>query len=217
MSIKILLVDDHKIVRDGLRTLIESEPDMKVIAEAKNGREALKLIKNAVPDIIIMDITMPDINGIDATRAILEYAPTAKVIALSMHSDKRFVLGMLDAGASGYLMKDSAFDELARAIRSIVANQVYLSPKIAEIVVRRSLKGSASDEKSAFTELTMREREVLQLLSEGLATKEIASHLNLSVKTIETHRSNIMNKVGINSMSELVKYALREGLTSLEF
>jgi two-component system response regulator NreC len=217
MSIKILLADDHKIVRDGLRTLIESEPDMKVIAEAKNGREAVKLTKNAVPDIVIMDITMPDINGMDATRAILEDAPTAKVIALSMHSDKRFVLGMLDAGASGFLMKDSAFDELARAIRAVVANQVYLSPKIAEIVVRRYINESASDERSAFTDLTMREREILQLLSEGFSAKKIASHLNLSVKTIETHRSNIQNKLGINSMSELVKYALREGLTSLEF
>jgi two-component system response regulator NreC len=217
MSIKILLADDHKIVRDGLRTLIESEPDMKVIAEAENGREAVKLIRNTVPDVVIMDITMPDINGMDATRTILEDAPTTKVIALSMHSDKRFVLGMLDAGASGYLLKDSAFDELARAIRSVVTNQVYLSPKIAEIVVRRFMNGSASDEKSAFTDLTMREREVLQLLSEGLSTKEIASHLNLSVKTIETHRSNIMSKLGISSISELVKYALREGLTSLEF
>ncbi len=217
MSIKILLADDHKIVRDGLRTLIEKEPDMKVIAEAEDGRGAVRLSRDASPDVVIMDITMPDMNGIDATRAILEEVPTVRVIALSMHSDKRFVLGMLDAGASGYLLKDSAFDELARAVRTVVDRQIYLSPKIADIVVRHSMKGSASVERTAFTDLTTREREVLQLMSEGLSMGKIASHLNLSVKTIETHRSNIRNKLGVHSMSELVKYAIREGLTSLEF
>ncbi len=217
MSIKILLADDHKIIRDGLRTLIESEPDMKVIAEAKNGREAVKLSRDAPPDVIIMDITMPDMNGIDAARAILEEVPTVKVIALSMHSDKRFVLGMLDAGASGYLLKDSAFDELARAVHTVVNHQIYLSPKIADIVVKHSIRKSVGVERTAFTDLTMREREVLQLMSEGLSMGKIASRLNLSVKTIETHRSNIKDKLGVHSMSELVKYAIREGLTSLEF
>jgi two-component system response regulator NreC len=216
MNIKILVADDHKIVRDGLRTLIEKENGMEVIAEAEDGRSALRQAKKLLPDIVIMDITMPDLNGIDATRAIFDEAPGVKVIALSMHSDRRFVSGMLEAGASAYLLKDSAFEELATAIRAVVANQVYLSPKIADIVVRRFVSKSASTERSAFTELTKREREVLQLLAEGVSTKEIAGRLNLSVKTVETHRANIMDKLDIHTISELVKYAIREGLTSLE-
>lgn len=216
MSITILLADDHKIVRDGLRTLIENERDMEVVAEAEDGRMAVKLAKKLNPNIIIMDITMPDLNGIDATRAIIEEAPGVKVIALSMHSDRRFVSGMLEAGASGYLLKDSAFDELARAVRAVVDNQIYLSPKIADIVVRRFVSKSMSTERSAFTELTKREREVLQLIAEGVSTKDIAARLNLSVKTVETHRANIMEKLDIHSLSELVKYAIREGLTTLE-
>jgi two-component system response regulator NreC len=216
VNIKILLADDHKIVRDGLRTLIEKENGMEVVAEAEDGRSAVKQAKKLLPDIVIMDITMPDLNGIDATRAIIEEAPRVKVIALSMHSDRRFVSGMLEAGASGYLLKDSAFEELATAIRAVVANQIYLSPKIADIVVRRFVSKSASTERSAFTELTKREREVLQLLAEGVSTKEIAGRLNLSVKTVETHRANIMGKLDIHTISELVKYAIREGLTSLE-
>ncbi len=216
MTIKILVADDHKIVRDGLRTLIEKENGMEVIAEAEDGRSAVKQAKKLLPDIVIMDITMPDLNGIDATRAIFEEASGVKVIALSMHSDRRFVSGMLEAGASAYLLKDSAFEELATAIRAVVANQIYLSPKIADIVVRRFVSKSASTERSAFTDLTKREREVLQLLAEGLSTKEIAGRLNLSVKTVETHRANIMDKLDIHTISELVKYAIREGLTSLE-
>jgi two-component system response regulator NreC len=216
MNIKILLADDHKIVRDGLRTLIEKENGMEVVAEAEDGRSAVKQAKKLLPDIVIMDITMPDLNGIDATRAILEETQRVKVIALSMHSDRRFVSGMLEAGASAYLLKDSAFEELATAIRAVVANQIYLSPKIADIVVRRFVSKSASTERSAFTELTKREREVLQLLAEGVSTKKIAGRLNLSVKTVETHRANIMDKLDIHTISELVKYAIREGLTSLE-
>jgi len=216
MNIKILVADDHKIVRDGLRTLIEKENGMEVIAEAEDGRAAVKQAKKLLPDIVIMDITMPDLNGIDATRAIFEEAPGVKVIALSMHSDRRFVSGMLEAGASAYLLKDSAFEELATAIRAVVANQIYLSPKIADIVVRRFVSKSASTERSAFTELTKREREVLQLLAEGVSTKEIAGRLNLSVKTVETHRANTMDKLDIHTISKLVKYAIREGLTSLE-
>ena len=216
MNIKILLADDHKIMRDGLRTLIEKENGMEVVAEAEDGRSAVKQARKIVPDIVIMDITMPDLNGIDATRAIIEDASGVKIIALSMHSDRRFVSGMLEAGASGYLLKDSAFEELATAIRAVVANQIYLSPKIADIVVKRFVSKSTSTERSAFTELTKREREVLQLLAEGVSTKEIAGRLNLSVKTVETHRANIMAKLDIHTISELVKYAIREGLTSLE-
>ena len=215
MSIRILLVDDHKIVRDGLRTLIEKEPGMEVVGEARNGREGLKLTRKLLPDVTIMDITMPDMNGIDATRSILEEHPEIKVIALSMHSDRRLVSGMLEAGASGYLLKDSAFEELARAVHAVMAHQTYLSPSITDIVIKRFIGKSTSVERSVFTDLTKREREVLQLLVEGMSTKEVASSLNVSVKTIETHRANIMDKLDIHSISELVKYAIREGLTSI--
>lgn len=213
---RILLAEDHKIVRDGLRTLIDSEPGMEVIAEAEDGRSAVRLAQELSPDVIIMDIAMPDMNGIDATRVIIHENPKVKVIALSMYSDRRFVSGMLEAGASGYLLKDCAFEELVRAIRSVMSNQTYLSPKIAGIVVNRYIGKSPRTESSVFTNLTQREREVLQVLAEGMTTKEIAYHLNVSVKTVETHRRNIMEKLNIHSISELVKYAIREGLTSLE-
>ncbi len=215
MSIRILLVDDHQIVRDGLRTLIEKEVGMEVVGEARNGREGLKLTRKLLPDVVIMDITMPDMNGIDATRSILEEHPDIKVIALSMHSDRRLISGMLEAGASGYLLKDSAFEELARAVHAVVTHQTYLSPSITDIVIKRFIGKSTSVERSVFTDLTKREREVLQLLVEGMSTKEVASSLNVSVKTIETHRANIMDKLDIHSISELVKYAIREGLTSI--
>lgn len=216
MNVRIILADDHKIVRDGLRTLIEKEKDMEVIAEAEDGRTAVKLAKKLSPDLVIMDITMPDMNGVDATREIVHTVPGVKVIALSMHSDRQFVTGMLEAGASGYLLKDCAFDELARAVRAVVANQTYLSPRIADIIIDRYVRKSFGTDSSAFSVLTQREREVLQLLSEGMTTKEMAFHLSVSVKTIETHRRNIMDKLNIHSITDLVKYAIREGLTTLE-
>jgi len=216
MNIKILLADDHKIVRDGLRTLIDSEPGMEVVAEAEDGRSALALAQKLSPDVVIMDIAMPEMNGIDATRAILSEYSRIKIIALSMYSDRRFVSGMLEAGASGYLLKDCAFEELVRAIRSVMANQTYLSPKIAGIVVNRYIGRSNQAETSVFTTLTPREREVFQNLAEGLATRKIAENLHVSAKTIETHRRNIMEKLNIHSMSELVKCAIREGLITIE-
>ena len=216
MNISILLADDHKIVRDGLRTLIDSEPGMEVVAEAEDGRTAVRLARQLSPNVIIMDISMPEMNGIDATRAILSENSTVKVIALSMYSDRRFVSGMLDAGASGYLLKDCAFEELVRAIRSVITDQTYLSPKIAGIVVNRYIGKSPHSGASVFTTLTPREREVFQNLAEGLATREVAAHLHVSTKTIETHRRNIMEKLHIHSMSELVKCAIREGLITIE-
>jgi len=217
MSIRIILAEDHKIVRDGLRTLLEKEEGMEVIAEAEDGRTAVKLAKQFLPDLIIMDITMPDMNGIDATRDVLKETRGVKIIALSMHSDRRFVTGMLEAGASGYLLKDCAFEELARAVRTVMADQTYLSPKVADIVIDRYIrKAVRSSDSSAYSVLTQREREVLQLLAEGMTTKEVAFHLNVSIKTVETHRRNIMDKLDIHNFTDLVKYAIREGLTSLE-
>ena len=216
MNIKILLADDHKIVRDGLRSLIERQRKMEVIGEAENGRTIVKLAKELSPDIIIMDISMPDLNGIEATRKIVTDNPDIKVIALSMYSDNRFVVGMLKAGASGYLLKDCAFDELTQAVNTVMSDQTYLSPKIATVVINNYLHHNLTDVSSVFTTLSSREREVLQMLAEGKSTKQVAYDLYVSVKTIETHRQNIMHKLNINNLADLIKFAIREGLTSLD-
>jgi DNA-binding NarL/FixJ family response regulator len=216
MSIRILLADDHKIIREGLRSLLEKDPELEVIAEAGDGTTTVKLARKLKPEVVIMDITMPDLNGIEATRQIMAELLNVKVIALSMHSDRRFVVGMLKAGASGYLLKDCAFDELIHTVHTVVKNRTYLSPRITNIVVDDYLRQVSTTNSSVTSVLTAREREVLQLLAEGKTTKQIADHLYLSVKTIETHRRQIMVKLDIHSIAELTKYALREGLTSLE-
>ena len=215
MSIRIILAEDHKITREGLTNMLNDQHDMKVVGEAENGREAVRLTQELSPDLVIMDVTMPDLNGIDATRIITSGSTNTKVIALSMYSDKQFVQGMIQAGASGYLLKDCAFGELVNAIRAITDGNTYLSPGIAGIIVQDYLKKLSSDRSSAASALTNREREVLQLIAEGKGTRAIASDLNVSVKTIETHRRQIMEKLGIFSVAELTKYAIREGLTSL--
>ena len=190
---------------------------MQVVAEANDGRSAVQLAQELQPDVVVMDVGMPGLNGIEATRQITNREPDAKVVALSMHSDRRFMGEMLKAGAKGYLLKDGAFEELATAIRSVVANKVYLSPRIADVVVDdyvRRTPGQAAGDTSAFAKLTPREREVLQLMAEGRATKEIAMDLKVSIKTVETHRRQIMEKLQIHSVAELTKYAIREGLTT---
>jgi DNA-binding NarL/FixJ family response regulator len=212
---KVLLADDHKIVRDGLRNLLEKHADIMVAGEAEDGREALQLARKLSPDVIIMDIAMPDLNGIEATRQIVAEFPGIKVVALSMHSDKRFVSEMLKAGASAYLLKDCAFEELITAIRTIMKGKIYLSPGIAGVVIEDYIRKDSKAESTVFSLLSDREREVLQLMAEGKTTKEVAAHLNLSIKTVETHRTNIMTKLNIHSIAELTKYAIREGLTSL--
>jgi len=216
MRIKIILADDHQIVRQGLRTLLEKEPDMEVVAEAEDGRSAVRLIRETAVDVVIMDVAMPDLNGTEATRQITSEFPQIKVIALSMYADRRFVINMLKAGASGYLFKDCAFEELTRAIRLVMANKTYLSSGVTDVVVKDFVQASSGRQASVFSVLTAREREVLQLLAEGRTTNQIASSLHVSVKTIETHRQQVMNKLKIHSVAELTKYAIREGLTSLE-
>jgi DNA-binding NarL/FixJ family response regulator len=216
MTTRILLADDHQIVREGLRSLLQQHQDMEVIGEASDGRTAVAMSEQLEPDVVIMDVGMPDLNGIEATRQIVNREPGAKVVALSMHSDRRFMGEMLKAGAKGYLLKDGAFEELATAIRAVVSNKVYLSPKIADVVVDDFVRRIPGSEPNAFAKLTPREREVLQLMAEGRATKEIASDLKVSIKTVETHRRQIMEKLNIHSVAELTKYAIREGLTSLE-
>ena len=215
MKTKIIIADDHKIMREGLKALIEKQPDMEVAAEAQDGLAVTKLARKLMPQVIIMDIGMPEMNGIDATRQIISENKEIKIIALSMHSDRRFVLEMLKAGASGYLLKDSAFEELVNAVHTVMTGQSYLSPRITDIVVKEYLHNQPKSESTVFNVLTVREREVLQLLAEGKSTKQIASTLNLSVKTVETHRQQIMDKLEIRTVAELTKYAIREGLTSL--
>jgi len=216
MNIKIVLADDHQIVRQGLRTLLAAEPDMEVVAEADNGRAVLKVVQDLSPNIVIMDISMPDLNGIEATRQILSESPGVKVIALSMHSDSLFVLNMLKAGASGYLLKDCALEELVKAIRAVVSQKTYLSPGVSDIVLRDFVHGWSIPGSSAYAILSPREREVLQLMAEGRSTNLIAESLYISVKTVEAHRKQIMNKLGLHTVAELTKYAIRQGLTSLE-
>ena len=216
MSLRILLADDHRIMREGLRSLLEKQPGMEVIAEAESGKTTVQLSRRFKPDVILMDIIMPDINGIEATRQILAELPDVKVIALSMHADRKFVTEMLSVGASGYLLKDSAFEELGKALRTVANNQIYLSPKISGLVENDYLPNIATKDSSALPVLTNREREVLTLLAEGMTTKQIASCLYLSVKTVETYRKKIIDKLGFNSIAELTKYAIREGLTSLD-
>ena len=204
------------MVREGLRGLLENQPDMEVIAEAGDGRAALRLIQETSPDVVVRDVVMPDLNGIEATRQVIVRAPGVKVIALSMYSDTRFITGMLSAGASGYVLKDCAVEELVQAIHTVVENQTYLSPGITQIVVRDYIDHLDKMRPSAFSLLTAREREVIQLLAEGMTMKEIAYQLDLGVKTVETHRQQIMEKLDTHSIAELTKYAIREGLTSLE-
>lgn len=213
MILKIVVVDDHKIVRDGLCSLIDGLSGYTIVGRAENGRQAIEVARREKPDIIIMDVSMPEMNGIDATSSIMEELPSCKIIVLSMHSDKRFITGALQAGASGFLLKECAFQELNQALDAVRSGQTYLSPKIAGTVVhdyRRRLLSEAKEEN-----LTTKEREVLQLIAEGRSTKEIADRLFVSIKAIEGRRRRLMEKLQIETVAGLVKYAIREGLTEL--
>jgi len=216
MSIKILLAEDHQIMREGLHAMFEKQQGMKVVAEAADGRTAVQLAQKLSPDVVIMDISMAGLNGIDATHHIVAESKATKVIALSMHSDRQIVAKTLIAGASGYLLKGCAFTELCSAIRTVMTNQVYLSPGITDVVVEDYVRHLSAAEPEPHTALASRERETLQLLAEGKSTKQIASLLHVSAKTIETYRRQIMKKLNIHSLPELTKYAIREGLTSLD-
>jgi len=215
MSTRILLVEDHAIVREGLCSLLEKQTDMEVVGEADEGRTAVDLVRQLLPDIVIMDITMPNLNGVEATRYITGEFPEIKVIALSIHSNRRFVSDMLRAGATGYVLKECLFDELVQAIQAVAAGGSYLSPRITGVVIDGYVKRVAAAADSPLLTLTGREREVLQLVAEGKSTKEIALELHVSTKTIEANRRQIMEKLDIHSVAELTRYAVREGLTPL--
>lgn len=216
MTIRIILADDHKMLRDGLRQLIERQTGMTVVGEAADGCALLELVRADPPDVVVIDVTMPGMNGIEATRHIRGVSDAVRVIVLSMHADRRFVIESLKAGASGYLLKDDGFDELVRAIELVMAGQIVLAPSLAQTAFRDYIARSEQAAASCYVRLSPREREVLQLIAEGHATKQIAAQLGVSVKTVETTRQHIMDKLDLRSVAELTKYAVREGLTELD-
>jgi two-component system NarL family response regulator len=213
MTTRILLVDDHQMVREGLRAMLEQGGDFSVVGEAGGGREAVKLAEQLRPDVVVMDVAMGDMNGIEATRQICSLVPNTAVIALSSHSDRRYVAAILQAGASGYVLKANAYDQLARGVHAALRRQKYLSPEVTSEIIDVALRQGTL---SAYEALGAREREVLQLLAEGLTSSQIAQRLSVSTSTIETHRRNIMRKLDLHSVADLTKYAIREGLTSLD-
>lgn len=216
MGIKVLVVDDQKLLREAVRFRLSAEEDMEVVGEAENGRVAVHLARELGPNVIIMDIVMANMNGVEATRQILREQPDAKVIAFSGGPDQHSVQRMLAAGASGYVLKTGSLEELLTAVRDVVEGRTYLSPRVCAMVVEGYVSGFPEKECSACSGLTDREREVLQLIAEGKTTKMIAKELCLSGKTIDWHRSRIMKKLGIESIAGLVRYAMAEGLTSAD-
>ncbi len=215
MSIKIVIADDHAILRDGLSKSFGMETDIEVVAQAGDGHAVINIVREEMPDVVIMDIGMPELNGIEATRRISRDFPTVKVIGLSMHSSDKYVREMFRAGASGYLLKNCPFDELSEAVRTVAGGKTYVSPSIGEMIVQEYIN-KPDEQKSVFSILSQREREVLQLLAEGKTTKQAAMALHISPKTVEVHRLNLMNKLEIDNIAQLTKYAIQEGLTEPE-
>lgn len=213
---RIALVDDHQILRQGLRVLLERQPDFRVVGEAANGRDAVQLVRDLAPDMVIMDVAMPELNGVDATRQVIDANPTTKVLALSMHADKGIVQDILRAGAAGYLLKESAYEELVSAIRVILTGQIYMSQKITSLMMKDYMQHLDDRQARRSSLLSPREREIWQLLAEGHSNQDIADRLHLSVRTVETHRKNLLEKLGVTSVAELTKMAIREGLITLE-
>ncbi|HEV8539117.1 MAG TPA: response regulator transcription factor [Bacteroidota bacterium] len=216
MKKRVLIVDDHAILRDGLRSLFETKLGYEVVAEAEDGKNAVRLAREHSPDLVMMDLNMPGMNGIEAARAIIRDVRGVKIIALTMHHDKRYAIEMFQAGAVGYLLKDAPFEEVAEAVQAVMNNQRYLSPAIGADALKECLDRLAGTTHNDVASLTPKEREVLQLLAEGKTNKEIADYLCLSIKTVDNHRQRIMDKLNLHTVAELTKYAIREGLTSVE-
>ena len=216
-QIRVLLADDHAMVRQGLRLLIEKQPDIELVFEAKDGCEAVKNVRELLPEVVIMDLSMPNLNGIEATRQIVNEFPHIKVIALSIHSNNRFVADMLEAGASGYVLKECLFEELVQAIRIVKEGKNYLSPQITGVVVEDYIKRITRVVDSPVSSLSGREREILQLIAEGQSTKQIALELHVSTKTVDANRRKIMDKLDAHTIADLVKFAISENLIDFEF
>ncbi len=215
MSIRILVADNHGILRQGITALIEKQSDMEVIGEADNGLTAVKMARELRPDVVLMDVSMPVLNGIEATRQIKSELPEVKILALSVHAKREFVLDMVKAGVSGYMVKECVLDDLVRAVKAVMNNQSYLSPQIASIVLEGITKNNIFDVTSNRYELlSPRDKQILQLLTEGRTAKQISSQLGLSVKTIESNRRQIMEKTEVDNLADLTKYAIRQGLTT---
>jgi DNA-binding NarL/FixJ family response regulator len=214
MALRLLLADDHPIFRAGLRSLLAARPDVEIVAEVEDGLSAVEAARTQQPDVVVIDVSMPGMNGLEATRRITAERPGVKVLCLSMHKDPHFVQAALRSGARGYLLKECALEELVGAIHAVAAGQLYVSPGLADSV----LEGyrAEGDERSALSRLTSREREVLQLLADGHAAVDIAARLHVSVKTVGSHREHLMQKVGTDSLAGLTKFAIREGLTTAE-
>lgn len=216
-NIKIVLADDHRIVREGLGALLRQQPDFEVVGEAEDGLAAVKLARTLQPDVVVTDISMPGLNGVEAVRRIHLEEPGVKVLCLSVHDETAMVLSVIDAGAAGYVLKDASFEELVRAIRQVMTHRIYLSPALVGIFVEKyRTRESPEPLAVAASPLTAREREVVQLFSEGYSSNEIAARLNVSAKTVASHREHILAKLRIRSIAELTRYAIREGLTSLD-
>ena len=214
---RILIADDHGMMREGLKFLIKKEADMEVVGEAEDGLTAVKLAKELQPDVIIMDVSMPNLNGVEAAKLIMHEVPSTRIIALSMYFNRSYVMNMLKAGAVGYVLKSYFFDELVRAIRAVAAGERYLSPKVTAVLIENYVNQAADANGSSDGMLSDRERQMLQLLAEGQSVKQIALRLHINPKTADANRRHIMNKLGIYNVAELTKYAIREGLTSPEF
>ena len=215
-KIRLLLVDDHAVVRSGLHMLLQAQPDMHIVAEAESGKEAVHLMRRHLPDVVLMDIQMPDMNGIEATKKIKAIRGETAVLALTMHEDDQYFFAMLQAGASGYVPKRAAPDELVSAIRTVYRGEVFLYPSLASRLVQSYLGQSPEDENNTLDNLTPREKEVLTLIAEGLSNPEIAENLVISVKTVDRHRENIMQKLNLHSRVDLVKYAIKQGLINID-
>lgn len=216
MTIRVLLADDHALLRQGLRALLEQEADIEVVAEVADGRAVVQRSRELRPDVVVMDIGMPELNGIEATRRIRRQIPGIRIVGLSMHTSQRMVVEMLRAGADGYVAKLSAFEEVVRAVRAVTRGERYLGPLATTAVVEQAVNPGEGDEPPAFALLTAREREVLQMIAEGRNTKEIGGTLGISPRTVEVHRKNMMDKLDLHSVAELTRFALREGLVDLE-
>lgn len=218
MSVRVVAIDDHSVFREGLRLVLDQHEGIELVGEASNGRDGIDVVVREKPDVVIMDVNMPSLNGIEASRQLLDIDKEVKILILSAYSNRRFVTELFRAGVRGYILKESASEEVIRAILAVASGDSYIGQKIANVIVKDYAEGGGADPgKTAVGSLTLKERELLQLLAEGISTKEVAVLLKVSIKTVDARRRSIMTKLGISSMAKLTKFAIREGITSLEF